>query len=229
MNFEEQKRTFRGVWIPKEVWLDENLTALDKFIYAEIDVLDNEDGCTAGNEYFANFCQCSETKVSKSISKLESLGYVRRESFDGRMRVLHNCLVFCKEQPCKKDKSALQKMQGANYDNIYDNNINNNINNNIKKKNKQKKKIVVSEFSELLDELFAKTYEIYPRKIARERARKVWYSKFNDCVDEEQITERARKICKMVLACKAKWDDQNRDEEFMPYFSTWLNDSIEIK
>ena len=67
----EQERDFKGVWIPKEVWLDTRLSALDKIIFVEIDSLDSEEkGCFASNKYIAEFCQCSETKVSKSISLL---------------------------------------------------------------------------------------------------------------------------------------------------------------
>ena len=35
-------RDFKGVWIPKEIWLRKDLNALDKMIFAEIDSLDNE-------------------------------------------------------------------------------------------------------------------------------------------------------------------------------------------
>ena len=50
-----EKRDFKGVWFPAEVWLDERLTALDKFILMEIDSLDNDDGCYASNEHLAKF------------------------------------------------------------------------------------------------------------------------------------------------------------------------------
>ena len=30
-------RDFKGVWIPKEIWLCKELSALDRVIYAEID------------------------------------------------------------------------------------------------------------------------------------------------------------------------------------------------
>ena len=67
---QEQARGFKGVWIPKDVWLDGNLNALDKIILVEIDSLNNNDGCYASNKYIAEFCQCSESKVSRSIQKL---------------------------------------------------------------------------------------------------------------------------------------------------------------
>jgi hypothetical protein len=40
------ERDFKGVWIPKEIWLDERLNALEKIILTEIDSLDaTERGC----------------------------------------------------------------------------------------------------------------------------------------------------------------------------------------
>lgn len=88
---DEQQREFKGVWIPKEIWLDERLNALDKMILTEIDSLDKEEtGCYASNQYLAKFCQCSESKVSLSISKLIKLNYIYLESFDGRKRVLRS-------------------------------------------------------------------------------------------------------------------------------------------
>lgn len=120
----EQQREFKGVWIPKEVWLDERLSALDKCIFVEIDSLDNEEtGCYCSNEYLAEFCQCSITKVSTAIKKLIDYDYIYLESFNGRQRVL-------KRQTFKKCKAELQKVKA--------NNIDNNKNNNNNKENKTK-------------------------------------------------------------------------------------------
>ena len=114
----DEIRDFKGVWITKEVWLDTRLNALDKIILTEIDSLDQGDrGCFASNKYIADFCQCSETKVSKSISLLIKLGYVYVQSFDGRQRELKSRLSNNAIQPCKKDKADKQKMQESNIDN----------------------------------------------------------------------------------------------------------------
>lgn len=87
------QRDFKGVWIPREVWLDERLSALDKVILTEIDSLDQgERGCYASNQHLADFCQCSARKVSDAVAKLIECGYVRVESFDGRKRTLRSCL-----------------------------------------------------------------------------------------------------------------------------------------
>ena len=119
------ERGFKGIWIPAYVWLDSNLTALDKMILAEVDSLDQGNkGCYASNKHIADFCGCSETKVSKSISTLIDYGLLYVDSFDGRQRVLKSCLAKNARQTCKKDKAALQKMQ----ERIIDSNINRKIN-----------------------------------------------------------------------------------------------------
>lgn len=125
------ERDFKGVWIPKEIWLDERLTALDKIILTEIDSLDGDEGCYASNEYLAKFCQCSVTKVSTSISLLIKLGYVEVKDFDGRKRILKSRLTKIVNEPLKKCKADFKKVK--------DNNIYNNINNNIDIKKESKK------------------------------------------------------------------------------------------
>lgn len=108
---EKEKREFKGVWFPAEVWLDERLTALEKIILIEIDSLDGEDGCYASNEYLAKFCQCSQSKVSGAIAKLKKLGYIKVRSFDGRKRILGSCLTISIEQTNKKKKSPKQNLE----------------------------------------------------------------------------------------------------------------------
>lgn len=89
-------RDFKGIWIPRAVWLDTRLNALEKIILAEIDSLDNgERGCWASNKHLAAFCQCSERKVTEAISKLQELGYVYIQSFDGRNREIRSSLQTC--------------------------------------------------------------------------------------------------------------------------------------
>lgn len=124
---ENQNREFRGIWLPREIWLAENLNAIDKIILAEIDSLDNENHCTAGNEYFASFCQCSEVTVSRSIKKLIDLGYISKISFDGRVRKLKSNVKIrvIKEinESYQNDKSELSKRQRINIFNNKSNNL----------------------------------------------------------------------------------------------------------
>lgn len=111
----ENERDFKGVWIPKEVWLDTRLNALEKIILTEIDSLDMSDkGCYASNKYIADFCQCSETKVSTAISKLIEYGYLYVKSFDGRQRTLKSRLSNFERQELKSCNSAFENLQESN-------------------------------------------------------------------------------------------------------------------
>lgn len=74
-----QNRDFKGVWIPKEIWLNTELSITDKVLLAEIDSLDNENHCTASNEYFSEFFKVSVPTISRSIKKLKDLGFIETE------------------------------------------------------------------------------------------------------------------------------------------------------
>lgn len=123
---EENKRDFKGVWIPKEIWLDARLNALDKVILTEIDSLDSsERGCFASNKHIADFCQCSETKVSTSISKLIEYGYLYVQKFDGRQRELKSRLSKFERQDFKNCEADSQNLKESNIDNNTYNNTDN--------------------------------------------------------------------------------------------------------
>jgi len=68
----EMQRGFRGIWIPREIWLHEGLSWLEKILAAEIDSLDNEElgGCTASNAYLAEKFGVSERHITRAIKKL---------------------------------------------------------------------------------------------------------------------------------------------------------------
>ena len=85
----EQERKFEGIWIPENIWFCEDLDIIEKCILVEIKSLSKDNNlCYASNEYFSKFFQCSERKISSSISKLISLGLVAQTGFDGRKRYL---------------------------------------------------------------------------------------------------------------------------------------------
>lgn len=72
------ERGFKGIWIPKEIWLNEYLSIQEKVFLVEIDSLDNnEDGCFASNEYFANFFKLSKNRCSEIIKSLEKKGFIK--------------------------------------------------------------------------------------------------------------------------------------------------------
>lgn len=79
MNSEEQKRVFKGVWIPKEIWLNEELNIQERVLLAEIDSFESKMGCFASNSYLGKIVRLSPSRVSGIISKLVKLKYVKSE------------------------------------------------------------------------------------------------------------------------------------------------------
>ena len=64
-------RDFKGVWIPREVYLNKKLTYIEKILYVEISSLDNENGCFASNKYLAEFIGVSITSINNKGDRTE--------------------------------------------------------------------------------------------------------------------------------------------------------------
>ncbi len=71
------QRDFKGIWIPREIWLSQDLNLTERILLVEIDSLDGINGCYASNEYFAKFLGISKDRVSKLISGLCQKGYLK--------------------------------------------------------------------------------------------------------------------------------------------------------
>lgn len=115
-------RDFKGIWIPKEIWLNRSLSYFEKILLAEIHSLDGEDGCFASNEYFCKFFEERERKIQDALAHLKSLGYIYQVSFDGRTRVLKTNLhpkndksLFSTSDLSKIDTPALSKIDTPSY------------------------------------------------------------------------------------------------------------------
>ena len=192
----ENERDFKGVWIPKEVWLDTRLTALDKIILTEIDSLDNsERGCFASNKHIADFCQCSEAKVSKSISLLIKLGYIYLQHFDGRQRELKSRFTKNNNLPCKNYE--------ADYENLGQSNTS----------NKTTKKTVID--NNILTE-FETLWKLYPRKLGKPKALKSYEKARKNGTTYEQVKCGLNNYLAQIKA-------QKTETEFIKHGSTWFN------
>ena len=73
----ENNRKFKGVWIPADYWLDENLSIMEVVILTEIDSLDGENGCFASNKHFADFLGVTSGRASQLITDLKEKGYIQ--------------------------------------------------------------------------------------------------------------------------------------------------------
>ena len=70
------ERDFKGVWIPRDIWLSEQLSMMEKVLFVEIHSLDNARGCFASNAYFAEFFQVSTRQIIRYLSSLRAHGFI---------------------------------------------------------------------------------------------------------------------------------------------------------
>ena len=77
--FLNQERDFKGVYIPKEIWLTPELTGYERLIFMEIYSLDRKFGCIAHNDHFAHWLGISERQVQDYIKRLKDKGLLSVE------------------------------------------------------------------------------------------------------------------------------------------------------
>ncbi len=136
------QKEFTGVWLPKEVIEDQELSPLEKMIYAEIACFEV---CYMKNEQFADRYGKADRTISRIISKLKDKGYIVEDVFNGRMRGLMVVRDFRKKRKTVHDivtpmsRQTRQKCLGRVDKNVYaattkmstkDNNIDNKEDNN---------------------------------------------------------------------------------------------------
>ena len=147
-------RDFRGIWIPRHIWLDKNLKPIEKILLAEIESLGGlSDGCFASNQYLAEFLDLSKDRTSKLISGLKNKGYITVElsykegsyEVDKRIIKANPSSYFC------LGGSTHLEGGGENNDYITNNyNINNNNNKASKKKTTKEVRHKYGEFKNVL-------------------------------------------------------------------------------
>ena len=144
---EEQQRQFKGIWIPKEIWLNKDLTFQEKIILVEIDSYDDgQVGCFATNKHFVNNFGINSSRISQIIQSLQRKNYITiTYDFNGKeiiKRYLHinrppyppkdgmskiNIGMLKNEMGvCQFDKGGyVKKLKDNNTNNINNTNINN--------------------------------------------------------------------------------------------------------
>jgi hypothetical protein len=86
---EKPSRDFKGIWIPKEIWLSDQLSLMEKVLFVEIHSLDNERGCFASNRYFADFFGVSDRQIRTYLSALKEHGFISITIENRNERVIH--------------------------------------------------------------------------------------------------------------------------------------------
>jgi len=88
----ERYEKFSGVFVPREVLLDEQLPANAKLLFAIIQSLDHERGCFASNEYLGGMLGLSESAVRQSLLALENGKYITRNMDSAGNRSIKTCV-----------------------------------------------------------------------------------------------------------------------------------------
>ena len=86
---EKLPRDFKGVWIPKDIWLSRQLSLMEKVLFVEIHSLDNDDGCYASNRHLAEFFNVSERQIRTHIGTLKQKGFISVFIQNRNDRVIH--------------------------------------------------------------------------------------------------------------------------------------------
>lgn len=162
------ERDFKGIWIPREVWLSKELTMQEKLFLVEIDSLNNEKGCYAGNDYFADFFDLSKSRCSEIIKSLEKKGFIeinyvyKEGSKEIKARIIRVKNLSTKplrelEDPIRKTEDPLRDIELPPSEKARENNTG--INNtgkynkeNIKEKSKSKKSDATIEIKNKIQE-----------------------------------------------------------------------------
>lgn len=82
-------REFKGVWIPRALYLNEELNWTEKLIILEIDSFSrNGMPCFISNEHLCKHLKVSASTIEKALKKTEDLGYIIRSHavIDGHNR-----------------------------------------------------------------------------------------------------------------------------------------------
>jgi hypothetical protein len=231
------ERDFKGVWIPKEIWLDEELSIMEKMLLVEVDSLCGEKGCWATNNYLAQFLHISKDRVSKLISGLVKKNYLEitiKYIFGTKQvkeRVLFTTIGYRQKQlegiGENNDTPTVESTDTPIGENNEENNtvLNNTfINNTLNNKNtnareeEQPKQPPIKQEVELtpLQKRFKEFWDAYPKKVGKGAAEKS-YKKIKP---DSDLQER---IMGAIYDAKKSKDWKKDNGQYIPHPATWLN------
>lgn len=199
------ERAFKGVWFPKELWLDPDLTPQEKMFLIEISSLENCGECYASNQHFAELFKLSKDRVSRVINDLISRGYLEsesRKSEDGKAgkRVLRISYPPLKTPIPHGENTDTPLGENAKQNNTNKNNTN----------------ITPCSPPKGDDFGFLEFWKAYPRHTARATAYKAW-------LRIKPKPELREKILASLEQHKQLEQWQRDNGQYIPHASTWLN------
>ncbi|MBU1145117.1 MAG: helix-turn-helix domain-containing protein [Firmicutes bacterium] len=203
-------RDFKGIWIPKEIWLDENLTIMEKVFLVEIDSLDKHNECFASNNYFASFFKVTPQRASQIINSLIKKGIISAKYERNGKQVIKRVLnIFDRYQINVKRVSnkltgGIKKSLRGYQENVKDNNTLNKTLNNTINKSKKNPKHKYGEYSHVL--LTDKEYKQLEEKLGAS-GRDEWIK-----ILDEGIELKGYKYASHYMAI-LKWHNNDKDND----------------
>lgn len=219
---DKERRAFQGVFMPRCIWLNNELKPSEKMLLTEINSLDTQKECFASNDHFTTFLNVSKGRVSQMISHLKDLKYINvRLIYKPRSKEIDKRVITVNQQkfygitPLGNDHTPL-----ANYlpplGNAQDNiSINRSINKTIADSEKSASaspKISKNQ----LDEDFDKLWKIYPIKKEKQVARKKYEKAIRDGVTNKQIQDG---IISYIKEIKLK----GTSKQYIKHGGTWFS------
>lgn len=211
-------RGFKGVWIPRDIWLREDLSCVDKCLLAEIDSLAGyKQGCFAGNSHLATFLHVSVPTVTRSVKKLTDLGLLKVEvekTKTGTKRTMYPLIKMIRPPNQIDDPPTNQNDEHSNTGNI-----SNTESNTPPTPSKSPDELALDIDSAVVEgsgEAFKLFYDAYPRHEGKADAEKAWKqtvkkSGFPHLLDLIGIVE-ARK--------RGEWS--GKEKQFIPLPASYL-------
>ena len=144
------KQKLKGIWIPVQILLDENLSDKEKIILSIILYLSKETGsCFASNKYLANIVNVTSDRISKIVSMLHKKKYIevklkyklQSKEVENRQIIPNKSKMLLYTQSIGKNTYSNRSKEpypvGENNKDIINNNINKKIYNNEKGTNRK--------------------------------------------------------------------------------------------
>lgn len=228
-------RGFKGVWIPKEVWLNKDLSIMEKLFLVEIDSLDNEKGCFASNKHFVKFFNLSNSRCSEIINGLKDKGLLNiTYERDGKqikkriIKVSKNKLGIREiKDPIRKIEAPIRDSEEGYSENTKESNtlFSNTINNTKEKENVSGKPDSLP-YSEIIDYLNEKADRQF--KSTTKKTQSLIKARFNDGWEVEDFKTVIDKKTKEWLG-DSKMENYLRPETlFGTKFESYLNQNMKV-